>query len=118
MNTKSAPFVQAGTQDVAGIWAVKHVPSGRYLPAPRGRDGRNGTHVEVDDPGTPRLFPSRIAAAAALRWWLGGKIHVGQYAARNEREDGRKDWTVQPTPHRRAGDMQIVRVSLVERADL
>lgn len=96
-------------------WAIKHLPSGRYLPAPRGRGGRGGTHVEIDDPGMPRLFPSEASARAALRWWLGGTVHVGQHTTFNGWvEDTDEDWTIKPTPHRKAEDMNVVRVRLTE----
>lgn len=94
------------------LWAIKHLPSDTYLPAPRGRGGRGGTRVEIGGPGLPRLFGNETSAKAALRWWLGGEVHVRHSSYDGE---GDEDWSVKPRPDRKAEDMQIVCLSLTER---
>lgn len=98
------------------MWVIKHVPSGKYLPAPRGRGGRGGTHVDIGDPGSPRLFSTEVAARSAPRWWLGGEVHVGQFDVRTfDDEWTEEDWTIKPRPDRIAEDMAVVAVVLVEQ---
>lgn len=97
------------------MWAIKHKPSGSLLPAPRGRGGRGGTHVEVGDAGQPRLFASEVAARNALRWWLSGRVVVGQSEPWDMDFDGvHEDWRTESCPHRKAEDMAVVRVALAE----
>ena len=60
------------------MWAIQHVPTGFYLPSPKGHSGRGGSFVEIADPNLvqPRLFISEYAAKRALGAWLRGK-HEG-----------------------------------------
>jgi len=56
------------------FWAIRHKPSGFFLPA-RDKKRRGGyTHDEPRDPKiyAPRLFPKRTAAHLALKHWLDG----------------------------------------------
>lgn len=97
------------------MWAIKHKPSGKFLPAPRGRNGRGGTFVEIDDPGPPRLFHNETSAKSALRFWLAGKVHVERhYSGAPWGEEIEEDWKTIPQPHRKAEDMTIVRVTISE----
>jgi len=61
------------------FWAIRHKPTGGYLPEPTGRMGRGGSHVEpvlhVDRMTEPRLFHTERAAKTALGTWLKGKVH-------------------------------------------
>jgi hypothetical protein len=97
------------------FWAIKHVPTGCFLPAPRGRGGRGGTHVEASDAETPRLFRREQDAKTALKWWLQGAVVVtvsewdGEYDER---------WHTKHKPERRADEMAVVKVTLVEAAAL
>lgn len=97
---------------MSSFWAIKHKPSGKLLPSPRGRGGRGGTFVEINDPGTPRLFHDAKSAKAALRFWLAGEIHVGQH--QDYSGDWDEDWRTVPKPDRKAEDMQVVRVAIIE----
>lgn len=91
------------------FFAIRHIPTGRLLPAPRGRNGRGGTHVEFGDEGMPRLFEKEQSAKLALRPWLQGKINVFQ---RFDDSYADETWSVEPTPHRKAEECEIVRVEL------
>ncbi len=97
------------------FWAIRHAPTGHYLPEPAGRMGRGGSHVEpvaVSDADRARLFPSKIAASRALGAWLRGKVHhssgydsfSGEYWETNE---------LRPVPSRKRDEMDIVEIEVV-----
>ncbi len=73
-------------------YAIKHKPTGRYLPEPRGRMGRGGSHVEPVDviqgqlATYPRMFPTKRGAQNYLSQWLRGKHHA-------EYEWEREEWS-------------------------
>lgn len=100
---------------VVQMYAIKHRPSGGYLPRPKGVAGRGGSHVEPiifkDGAGSiPRMFPTMAGAKAALGQWLRGK-HEGI----REYDDGY--WysggaDIVPCPHRIREDMEIVTVEV------
>lgn len=60
-------------------FAIRHKPSGHYLPEPTGRMGRGGSYVEPVKPVAgllstyPRMFLTERSAANALTQWLRGK---------------------------------------------
>ena len=54
------------------LYAIKHLPSGGYLPAAAG----SYTHTEPTAKNPPRLFTSERAAKLALRQWLAGPLVV------------------------------------------
>lgn len=93
------------------MFAIQHIPTGRLMPAPRGRGGRGGTFVEFGDDGPPRLFEKRTSAEHALRWWLGGKVIVGQTVDWDGDVD--EDWRIVPQKHRKGNEVAIVEVELV-----
>lgn len=97
---------------VLPFWAIKHIPTGTYLPAPRGRGGRGGTRVSVDGTALPRLFTSEQSAKASLRWWLAGEVHV--YQEQNYEGEYNETWETIPKADRVADDMEVVPVSLTE----
>jgi hypothetical protein len=94
------------------FWAVRHVPSGGYLPEPVGRMGRGGSHVEPSTTERPRLFMSRRAAVNGLSAWLRGKVHhssgydsyAGEYY---------ENTSLEPVPSRKRDEMEIIEVQLV-----
>ena len=95
------------------LWAIKHKPSGHYLPRIPGKHG--GTYVEPEpvDRGRIRLFREESHAKCALKWWLAGHTYVVWFAGSFD-EDGDADWRTKPVPGRCADDMAIVRVELRE----
>lgn len=102
------------------FWIIKHVPTGGYLPAGQGRNGRGFTHQEVVPPlgpWAPRLFDSQASAKTALTWWLRG-ITTVTYTQHGsslwDDIDPSEDWHTEPQAHRRAEEMAIVRVRLTE----
>ena len=100
---------------VVQMYAIRHKPSGGYLPRPNGHAGRGGSHVEPrvfkDGSGhIPRMFPTMAGAKAALGQWLRGK-HKGI----REYEDGyyyTVGADIVPCPDRKREDMEIVTVEV------
>lgn len=93
-------------------FAIKNTRTGEYLSAPRGRDGRGSTHVNFGDKGKPRLFDTHGAAKATLKWWLNGEVFVTYSCDPWGEVD--EDWRVKPRPERRAEEVAVVEVMLLE----
>lgn len=98
------------------FWIIAHVSNGTVLPAPMGRGGRGGTHVDpVPEEGItpPRLFHTEAAAKNALRWWLQGEVTVtyvqGDWYSG---EEGDENWDIRPMPDRKKEDWHIVPVKI------
>ena len=92
-------------------YAIRHVPTGFYLPEPKGRAGRGGSHLEPADPKKhhPRLCHTERQAKIVLTVWLQGKVHCYRYG--NE-YDFSEDIEVKPVASRKREDMEIVPVTL------
>lgn len=93
------------------MYAIRQKSTQFFMPKlPKGST-KGGTWLEPAADVVPRLFSTERAAVNALRWWLAGKVRVvhGFY---DEAGDG--DWQTVPAPHRKADDMEIVEVQLVE----
>ena len=100
------------------LYAIKHTPTGGYLPEVDGRSGYTYTEPVTVDAlyGAPRLFHTKGGARRALRWWLNGKLHVTTYTSTNPDSWGEidQDWHHDPTPERKEEDMEIVTMLLQE----
>ena len=97
------------------LFAIRHRPTGRFLPQPQGRGGRGFTHVEpreyTGEPHTiPRLFPSRKNAHLALKEWCKGKMY------RDASMDGDEDFERRPVKGRNFSDMEIIPMALIPEA--
>ncbi len=98
------------------LYAIRHKPTGNYIPESFGVNGRGGSHLEPV-PATsgkftrPRFFHTERAARIFLTGWLKGKVvawagydsHTGEY-------DSGLD-TV-PVPTRIAAEMEIIPYSV------
>ncbi len=95
-------------------FAIQQISTGKLLPAPRGRGGRGGTHVEFEDNGFPRMFASEVAARNALTWWLGGAVNVSFSGGNDfEWDDGCDEiWSVKNMDHRKKEDVRIVKLEI------
>lgn len=93
------------------MFVIKQKSTGFYMPIFPGRAG--GTYEEPTDRRPPRLFRRRQDAKSALSWWLEGKVRASYDFEGNF--DGWND--VRKVPHRKAEDMEIVEVRLVEVRD-
>jgi len=91
------------------VYAIRHKPSGGYLPMPRGRLGRGGSHTEPVIPDGsiekhPRLFPNERNAKNCLAAWLHGKYFAyGEFG---------EDIEIKPQPNRVREDMEIVPITI------
>lgn len=97
------------------FYAIK-ADNGWYIPNPLGRNGRGGAHVELVSPASgiaPRLFSNEVSAKAALRWWLGGAVHVS-YKARGFFEDEviGENWHIEVKPERHHFNVKVVPVRI------
>jgi hypothetical protein len=88
--------------------AIKHKPSGGYLPQ-MASYGFTRTEPSLDEP--PRLFTKPGAARQALDRWLAGAWFEGA-----ENSDGELSIQVVPQQGRRAADMEIVELELTARS--
>jgi len=97
------------------VYAIRHIPSGGYLP-PLPKGYRYGfTHVEPTTARAPRIFDTERSAANALAAWLRGRA-TRPCPSPNQLFEG----TVitaplyEPTPYRRAEDMEVVPMRLLD----
>lgn len=103
------------------LFAIRHKPSGAFMPEPKGRCMRGGSHLEPEKDVMPRLFHSERSAKAALTQWLRGK-HVADYDWDYDDYSG-KEYKYQcgtniiPQPHRKREDMEIVPVSITFKSE-
>jgi hypothetical protein len=92
------------------LWAIRHIPSGKYLP-----DGRYPTRHEPTHYKPPRLFTVKSSAAKALHAWSLGVWYCS-------------DGLPEPVNHtntfrsynkieRRKEDLEVVEMILMERED-
>ncbi len=100
-------------------WAIRHNPSGGYLPevGPRmGYTGTDPTSMGEGSPFAPRLFASEAAAKRALTWWLKGITSV----SRSGIDYYDETWSTLPPVsseyftyvERCQGDMEVVQLKL------
>lgn len=100
------------------MYAIRHKPSGAYLPVPYGRGGRGGSHVDPihfkgDPKQLPRMFPTLVGAKAALGQWLLGKFECDRsygYDSLNHEYWQDENVRIVPVPHRVREDMEIIQV--------
>lgn len=91
------------------MFAIRHIPSGNYLPCGNGFRGRGMTWRDPVVPNAidlPRTFHTRNAARIALTFWLKGK-HIGANENGYTYCDG-----VTHVKTRVASDMEIVPLHL------
>jgi hypothetical protein len=93
-------------------YAVRHKPSGLYIPRLETGKRRGGSHLEPSNEREPRLFFNKISARAFLSNWLQGKMILQHGSG----WDGDYDsyTKVIPQPHRNKDEMEIVEFDLVE----
>jgi hypothetical protein len=92
------------------FYAIKHLPTGGFLPA---REGRGHTHSEPEVGSVPRLFPTARSAKGALVHWLRGHLVVkrGHDSFTGESYEG---YYIEPVPSRVASEMAVVTINLKE----
>lgn len=102
-------------------WAIRHKPTGRFMPLSNNK--RHGyTH---DEPGImedsnlcPRLFGREQDAKTALTWWLKGET-TGRWTGGSylnvfgeADDDYGFEWDTSFVVDRKAGEMEVVQISL------
>lgn len=93
------------------VYAIRHRPTGGYLPEIVG--GRGYTITEPTVHRIPRLFESSKAAKCALTWWLKGITQVTRHYDGWEYDES---WATLPREGRKAKDMVVVPMTLQEAA--
>lgn len=99
-------------------YAIKHKPTGHYLPEPKGRMGRGGSHVEPVKviqgqlATYPRMFPTKRGAENCLAQWLRGKHHA-EYEYESDEPGGRQyridaGTSIEHVPTRIREEMEVV----------
>ena len=92
-------------------YAVRHKPSGLFIPRLKTGSRRGGSHLEPSSDREPRLFFNKISARSFLSNWLQGKFKNSTFYT----EDGFEPYLeIIPQPHRKKGEMEIVEFNLVE----
>lgn len=92
-------------------YAVRHKPSGLFIPRLETGKRRGGSHLEPSNAREPRLFFNKLSARAFLSNWLQG-IFV---QATSTSLDGDEPYTkVIKQPKRKKADMEIVEFDLIE----
>lgn len=98
------------------MYAVRHNPTGGFIPRSTGRQGRGGSHLEPVPPESsgharPRFFETARAARVFLSGWVKGKVisSSGYDSFTGEYWDS---LNVVPVPGRSAGDMEVVEFSV------
>lgn len=86
------------------FYAIKHIPTGGYLPLNKSGSARGGTWVEPTKEEPPRLFRTAHGARVALAWWLKGGIEYALHTGQRE---------TTPFPDRKKGDMEIVPIEII-----
>lgn len=118
------------------VYAIRHIPTGRFMPVPTGKNGSGSSYwdpavghyaqitktpvdgVTVYGTPLPRLFPLRRSASSALTQWLRGQHKPIDYVEHGEFFGGthliRESVEIIPVASRKADDMEIVAFELVE----
>jgi hypothetical protein len=85
------------------MFAIRHKPSGGYLPSKVGSGKNTGfTHTTPTIKDPPRLFRHRKDARMALRAWL-----EGVWYGSNQNSE------IVPQPGRKARDMEIIEIEFL-----
>jgi hypothetical protein len=98
------------------VYVIRHKPSGGYLPMPRGRLGRGGSHTEPVIPDGsiekhPRLFPNEKNAKNCLAAWLHGKYVASRGGGGLDNEYW-EEIGIDHQAHRVREDMEIVPIAI------
>ena len=97
-------------------YAIKHIPTGNFLPYAKGSKGGGFTHVEPEKfPYQPRLFHREQDAKSCLTVWLKGKITVSRYGGDPyDNYECSEDWHVEKGPNRKRREFEIIPIELRE----
>lgn len=90
---------------------LRHKPTGFFIPEPKSRHGRGGSHVDPvpANVGIPRLFCNERAAKSFLGQWSRGKF----YCSRDY--DGGEELTVKAIMGRNKKDFEMVSILIIPK---
>ena len=91
------------------MYAIRQKSTGHYLPYYRRY--RSPTHTEPSGTECPRTFSTLTAARNALNWWLEGKLTT-RWMTNDDFGMGDDGLHLEPKPHRKKEDMEVVEVDL------
>lgn len=96
------------------FYAIRHKPTGHFLPQPKGKNGTGGSWVEPSDPKEviPRLMVSERSAKGVLNAWLQGTFKASWDTDWDSGHRYVDDIKIQKKPDRIPEDMEIVVVTL------
>ncbi len=94
------------------MYAIRHNPTGGFIPRSTGRLGRGGSHLEpvLPEPvghARPRFFETARAARIFLSGWAKGKV-VGSSGYDSFTGEYWDSLDIVPVPGRNAIDMEVV----------
>ena len=93
------------------IFAVRHKPSGLFIPRLERGKRRGGSYLEPSNEREPRFFHNKLAARAFISNWCQGQFKT----AYSQTEYGKEPYTdVVKVPSRNKADMEIVAFELKE----
>lgn len=101
------------------LYFIRHIPTGHYLPEPKGRNGRGGSHLEPSpDKDDARIFRSLLSAKRFLGTWLKGKYVCNRgYSDGHPDNDWERDYyeeiSVIPVTSRIREDMEIIEKDII-----
>lgn len=99
-------------------YVVKHTPSGHYMPAPTGRNGRGGSHVKPDpDSNNARLFMTERSAKIYITTYCMGEFtQTAGYDPGHPGNDWEADYwdevSITPQPDRKKEDFEIIKLEI------
>lgn len=100
--------MQNGIPSKRFFLAIRHKPSGGFLPAVR---GYGFTRATPSTTAPPRLFEKPGPARQALDYWLEGELFEGTV----DEDSGLQELRLVRKPERRAFDMEIVEIEITAR---
>lgn len=98
------------------VYAVRHKPSGLFIPRLETGKRRGGSHLEPSDAREPRIFHNYRAAQSFLGNWLQGKFKYStpEYGYSASFEPPEPELQVIKQENRKKEDMEIVKFYLIE----
>lgn len=98
------------------FYAIRHVPTGQYLPVGAGSTWWEPKPHQVNRNEPIRLFPTIRGAEACVRTWLRGRHRLTPHYAGPlscSPSEWEPEMQIDPVPSRRAEDIEIVTIALI-----
>lgn len=97
-----------GDPSIPSKWAIRHKPTGNFMPQSKGMSGRGASFWdhEIGQAKDVRLFPTERSAKLALTAWLAGK-HIPGW------DEGSYVDYIKPVEKRKREEMEIIEMVLI-----